>query len=199
MEYRCECCKYTTTIKANYGKHLKTTKHNRMIQKECINHQKTFETTESQLKVNSDSTHVCKYCQTSFTSKQSMYRHIKYSCMKNKHEDLKDLIRRMRMEIETEGKQREMERKEREMERKEFQKQMEQQELFQEKLFEQEITIENVMKILMNNLMKNVNFNDSFNNTINHYTLLVDESEISGLSKSELISYVSKKLLTQSL
>jgi len=195
MEYRCECCKYTTTIKANYGKHLKTTKHNRMIQKESIHHQNSIESTESQLKLNPDSSHVCKYCQTSFTSKQSMYRHIKNSCMKNKNEDLKDLIRRMRLEIETEGKQREMERKERETERKEFQKQMEQQELFQEKLFEQEITIENLMK----NLMKNINFNDSFNNTINHYTLLVDESEISGLSKSELISYVSKKLLTQSL
>lgn len=195
MEYRCECCNYTTKSNSNYHKHVRSTKHNHMIQKECNNDQKSIETTESEPKVISESTYVCKHCQKSFTFKQSMYRHIKYSCMKNKDEDLKDLIRRMRLEIETEGKQREMERKERETERKEFQKQMEQQELFQEKLFEQEITIEN----LMNNLMKNINFNDSFNNTINHYTLLVDESEISGLSKSELISYVSKKLLTQSL
>jgi hypothetical protein len=35
----------------------------------------------------------CHYCQTIFKYKQGMYRHIKYSCKKNKDEDLKELAR----------------------------------------------------------------------------------------------------------
>ncbi len=35
----------------------------------------------------------CKYCEKRFTTKQSMYRHIKYTCKKNKDEDIKEFAR----------------------------------------------------------------------------------------------------------
>ena len=37
----------------------------------------------------------CKYCDQKFVFKQSMYRHIKYSCKKNTDEDMKELARLM--------------------------------------------------------------------------------------------------------
>ena len=87
-KYYCKCCNYNAKQKCNYEKHLKTKKH--------------LESTQSQQKVNNESTKSqpnvlnpfnCKYCDTNFTTKQSMYRHIKYSCKKNKDEDLRELVR----------------------------------------------------------------------------------------------------------
>ena len=43
--------------------------------------------------LNSQSIFICKYCDQEFAFKQSMYRHIKYSCTKNNDEDLKELVR----------------------------------------------------------------------------------------------------------
>ena len=42
----------------------------------------------------------CKYCEQKFKFKQSMYRHIKYTCTKNKDEDLKELVRLMNIQME---------------------------------------------------------------------------------------------------
>jgi hypothetical protein len=42
----------------------------------------------------------CKYCNQKFTFRQSMNRHIKYTCTKNKDEDLKELVRLMNIQIE---------------------------------------------------------------------------------------------------
>jgi hypothetical protein len=42
---------------------------------------------------NEESPFQCHYCQKKFKFKQGMYRHIKYSCKKNKDEDLKELAR----------------------------------------------------------------------------------------------------------
>ena len=87
-KYYCKCCNYNAKQKCNYEKHLKTKKH--------------LESTQSQQKVNNESTKSqpnvlnpfnCKYCDSIFTTKQSMYRHIKYSCKKNKDEDLRELVR----------------------------------------------------------------------------------------------------------
>jgi len=41
----------------------------------------------------------CKYCDQKFVFKQSMYRHIKYSCKKNKDEDMKELVRLLNSRI----------------------------------------------------------------------------------------------------
>jgi len=44
--------------------------------------------------------YVCKYCEQSFKFRQSMYRHIKYSCTKNKDEDLKELVRLLNLQVQ---------------------------------------------------------------------------------------------------
>jgi len=59
-----------------------------------VNQKSTF----SQPKVNILSVHAptpfqCHYCNKFFKFKQSMYKHIKYTCKKNKDEDLKELAR----------------------------------------------------------------------------------------------------------
>jgi len=76
MEYVCKGCDYTTTYPANYKKHLETKKHKALV----------------------DEPHVCKYCEKEFKFRQSMYRHIKYTCKKNKDEDLKELVRLLNKE-----------------------------------------------------------------------------------------------------
>ncbi len=86
-KYYCKCCNYDAKQKCNYEKHLKTKKH--------------LKSTKSQQKVNIQSTKSqhffsnfeCKYCNKNFTTRQSMYRHIKYTCKQNKDEDLKELVR----------------------------------------------------------------------------------------------------------
>lgn len=77
MEYFCKFCDYNTIYPANYKKHLGTKKHNALA--------KHF---------------VCKYCDKEFKFKQSMYHHIKYTCKKNKDEDLKELVRLLNQERE---------------------------------------------------------------------------------------------------
>jgi hypothetical protein len=42
----------------------------------------------------------CKYCDKRFSFRQSMNRHIKYTCTKNKDEDLKELVRLMNIQME---------------------------------------------------------------------------------------------------
>lgn len=103
--YDCECCKYKTTIKTHFSKHLQTKKHLRLIS--C--HPKTpkshpFDTIVSPqshlLGENLENTVVpksapfmCKYCNAPFKYRQGMYRHIKYTCKKNDDEDFKELAR----------------------------------------------------------------------------------------------------------
>jgi len=118
MNYECKCCHYQSYVKANYMKHLNTQKHilkiGNVTQTEVAI--KSINDTEednpkspkSQPKVNGESTlptHVCKYCDQSFKFKQSMYRHIKYSCMKNKDEDLKELVRLLNLQLQHKDKQ----------------------------------------------------------------------------------------------
>ena len=71
MEYVCKCCEYKTTNISNYKKHLETKKHKDLIKEPFF----------------------CKYCDKGFKFRQSMYRHIKYTCKKNNDEDLKELVR----------------------------------------------------------------------------------------------------------
>ena len=104
MDYNCECCNYKTDKRFNYEKHLASKKH-RIVEE---NIRKQQESTQSQHLVNPKSTQVatfvathvtCKYCEKQFKFKQSMYRHIKYTCTKNKDEDLKELVRLMNIQI----------------------------------------------------------------------------------------------------
>ena len=109
MEYYCECCKYRTNKRFNYDKHLSSKKH--CIADETYKKQPkiTFESPQSQHLDIPKSTQIaekvateftCKYCDQQFRFKQSMYRHIKYTCTKNKDEDLKELVRLLNQRLE---------------------------------------------------------------------------------------------------
>ncbi len=96
MNFSCVSCNYHTNLRSNLTKHLQTQKHF-ILQK----------TMKSQEKVNNESTishekviFSCKYCSKVFKHKQSMYHHIKYSCTKNKDEDLKELVRLLNNQLE---------------------------------------------------------------------------------------------------
>ena len=89
MNFSCKCCNYYTNLKSNLAKHLQTQKHF-ILQKSLKSQEKVnIESTISNEKVIIS----CKYCSKVFKHKQSMYHHIKYSCTKNKDEDLKELVR----------------------------------------------------------------------------------------------------------
>jgi len=180
MEYRCDCCNYITLLKSNYSKHLFTLKHmdshkkanppkcgilkNNNVQKVS---QKLAKVSIELAKVSQK--HICKYCEKEYNHKSSLSKHIKYSCMKNKDEDLKELVRLMNLQLETE-------RKEREEERKEVQKQLHNQTKQIEKL--------------MGKLEINGSFN---NNTINNITLLAyRETDISHLTHEDYRSCYKK-------
>lgn len=172
MEFKCECCNYSTIFKSNYSKHIKSKKHI-LIDTKCtpvIGEKKSTSIMENhQLKVNPSSTqsqqdttaaYSCKYCEQVFKFKQSMYRHIKYTC-KSKDEDLKELVR-LNLKLDDE-------KKEREMERKEFQKQLQTQAKQIEKL--------------TGKLKIHGSFN---NNTINNYTLLFGrDTDLAQLSQED--------------
>ena len=85
--YDCRCCNYSTHIKTHYHKHLLTKKHKRSLRSSHLN-----KIVNDVLEPSGES-HPCQYCSKSFTTKQAMYRHIKYTCKKNNDEDLKELAR----------------------------------------------------------------------------------------------------------
>ena len=95
MKYYCECCKYDAKVKSSFEKHLKTKKHaeatkshHLVTPKSPFSHPKVTILQEHQ-----STPFQCHYCFKNFKYKQGMYRHIKYSCKKNKDEDLKELAR----------------------------------------------------------------------------------------------------------
>ena len=109
MEYTCEYCNFNTKKKYNYDKHLLSNKHKLVESKSVVN----LKTPQSQHLVNIESSQSqpdtppksaiafeCKYCEQKFKFKQSMYRHIKYSCTKNKTEDLTELVRLLNLQLE---------------------------------------------------------------------------------------------------
>ena len=105
MEYKCECCNYSTKKKYNFDKHNLSNKHKMLIVNTKTTQSKhlvNIKTTQKQDLVADVNTNVfsCKYCERQFKFKQSMYRHIKYSCTKNKTEDLTELVRLLNLQLE---------------------------------------------------------------------------------------------------
>ena len=109
-KYYCSCCDYQAKQKSNYEKHILTKKHIKNYEKvniestisqQLVNNFTTFENdffndddTISEMSESiCDKTFSCKYCCRGFTTKQAMYRHIKYTCRYNKDEDLKEYVR----------------------------------------------------------------------------------------------------------
>ena len=95
-KYYCKCCNYNAKVKGNYMKHLNTKKHERMFQIQD-QYSKTGKEISDFCGDNSNNDHslisVCKYCHKQFTTKQAMYRHIKYTCNQNSDESIIELCR----------------------------------------------------------------------------------------------------------
>jgi hypothetical protein len=94
MCFRCDYCNYTTNIKCNFNKHLKTKKHLKIIQKykengtedeKSINlppkPSKTLQFTHKSLQNPPiPSKFECKYCHTQFSRKDNLNRHLNTRC-----------------------------------------------------------------------------------------------------------------------
>jgi len=109
----CKLCNFTTPLKSNYTVHASSKKHIRFIEMEAAlkqqeqqkrtksnknEHPDNIPTTKVEEKEETD--FACKYCDKRFSFRQSMNRHIKYTCTKNKDEDLKELVRLMNIQME---------------------------------------------------------------------------------------------------
>jgi len=196
MEFTCECCHYTTTVKCNYAKHLSSNKHIIQKYKQTPSYRvDVSKATESQQKVNVETTKTnmetpqvkdgffCKYCDKSFSFKQSMYRHIKYSCTKNKDEDFKELVRLMNLKMESERKDLQSENKELQSEKKELQSEKKE---LQKQLDQKSKQIEK----LMGKLEIHGSFN---NNTINNITLLAyRNTDVSHLTTEDYMGFYKR-------
>ena len=147
MSYVCNDCNYTTSLLANYKQHLKTKKHNKNINE-----------------------FICKYCSKSFKYNQSMYRHIKYTCSKNKDEDLKELVRLMNLQLEQQRNQ--MIQKDREIE---YHKQ--QNETHQKQI---------------DKLMDKLQVNHITNNTTNINILSYRDTDLSHLTNIDYMNAIKK-------
>ena len=109
QKYFCFCCNYDAKVKSSFDKHLSTKKH-------LMNEKNEKKVTKKSPKVTKKSPIVtifdqkvtkkspfsklnecfeCKYCSKKFKYKQGMYRHIKFTCKKNKDEDLKEFVKLM--------------------------------------------------------------------------------------------------------
>ena len=105
MKFNCECCNYSTYDKSNFNKHENSKKHQLVKSKSVVSPSKSKvspELVQSIPIVNSIEIEKfsCKYCGQNYKHKQSVTKHIKYSCTKNKTEDLTELVRLLNLQLE---------------------------------------------------------------------------------------------------
>jgi len=110
MNYECMCCNYSTAIKANFNKHLFSKKHILIESKSKVSPSKSKVSplvipSKHTINVLENENFSCKYCGQKYKHKQSVTKHIKYSCTKNKTEDLNELVRLMNNKLENQHNQ----------------------------------------------------------------------------------------------
>ena len=169
MDYKCNCCIFSTKKKYNYDMHILSKKHKLMKGKEEDSlklakvspklaevSQKLAETKEVL------SNHFkCKYCDQCYKHKSSLSKHIKYSCTKNKTEDLTELVRLLNLQLEHKDKQLETQSKQ----------------------------IEKLMtKLEINNYTQN----NTINNIVNVNLLNYDDTDISHLTDTDYKKCVNR-------
>jgi len=113
---------------------------------------------------------LCTYCNKQFKHSQSMYRHIKYTCKKNKDEDLKELVRLMNLQLDQQRNQ--ILIKDREIE---YQKQQN----------------ENHQKQI-DKLMDKLQVNHITNNTTNINILSYRDTDLSHLTNKDYMNAIKK-------
>ena len=105
-KYLCDCCKFSTNLSPNYSRHILTKKHVEN-QKLALEKQKlALEKQKLALVIPVlDIPFTCKYCEQNYKHKSSLSKHIKYNCIKNKDEDVKELVRLLNLKVDTQAKQ----------------------------------------------------------------------------------------------
>jgi hypothetical protein len=101
MEYSCECCNFITKKKYNYDKHILSNKH-KLVEGKTEVSQKLAEVSQKLAESSNEISNLfkCKYCEQGYKHKSSLSKHIKYSCTKNKTEDLTELVRLLNLQLE---------------------------------------------------------------------------------------------------
>ena len=166
--FQCKHCNFVTTHRPNFNRHLNTEKHKRnnpVIQEPPDNHPAVTQ-----------KEHLCKYCGKEFVFKQSMYRHIKYRCTKNKDEDMKELVRLMNLKLE-------QTRTELEKTQNELKIQCKQNESQNKKIQQ-----------LSDKLQIQGSFNGSFNNTVNiqNFILPYRDTDLSHLTDKDYVNFIKQ-------
>jgi hypothetical protein len=173
MAFHCEICRYSTIRRYNYDKHIKSEKHELKsnITQKIAEVSLTVAEVSHTVHAGSE-TFKCKYCDQCYRHKSSLSKHIKYSCTKNKDEDLTELVRLLNKRIE-------QQENNMENQRQELTKTIETQSKQIEKL--------------MGKLEISGSFNNTTNNTINHFTLLpYRETDISHLTDQDYMYCIKR-------
>lgn len=167
-EYLCNLCNYSTKLRPNYERHLTTKKHI-FTEKTACNpnvNQKEYkcnpfvnQSNPSESHVISAKEYVCKYCDRIFKYRQSVSKHIKYSCKKNTDEDLKELVRLLNLQLQQKDQELEYEKKQKEQQQKRNEKQQKQIEKLMDKL--QVPHVANALDHASNGNIANGNHNQS--------------------------------------
>ena len=160
MKYYCKCCDYDAKQKSNYERHITTKKHKKSSQSHLLVTPKSPLVTPKSPLVTPNSPFTCEYCKQEFKYKQGMYRHIKYTCKKNKDEDLQELVKLMNQKIDDQNKEMKEIKKENQEIKKEIDKREKQITKLTKKL--QINNINNTSNVMNNNI--NIQLN-SYNNT----------------------------------
>jgi hypothetical protein len=101
MEFCCASCDYSTHKRFNYDKHLSSKKHHKNKDKPPATPMlAVVSPVVSPMLATPEPVHKCKYCDQCYKHRSSLSKHIKYSCTKNKDEDLKELVRLMNVQLE---------------------------------------------------------------------------------------------------
>ena len=82
--YECKLCNYSSKIKTQYNRHLKTKKHERNLNKSFLNEQNEHKmsTNEHKMSTNEHKKYICSFCPKTFKTNANKRRHELHYCVK---------------------------------------------------------------------------------------------------------------------